>query len=123
MKENHYDFEWLNNPDNDCRIISEKLPAVRVTKSGQNSFCNQMIAVFKGWIDDKNSPAKCLKFGDLSDLPTEILEDISNFADKTKAAISWKAGDFVLIDNERAKHAREPFTGRHRKIFASLLKG
>jgi len=29
-----------------------------------------MIAVFKGWIDEKNSPSKCLKFGDFSELPT-----------------------------------------------------
>lgn len=28
-----------------------------------------MIAVFKGWIDDKNSPDKCLKFGDHSEIP------------------------------------------------------
>ena len=77
-----------------------------MTKSGKNAFCNQMIAVFKGWIDEKNSPSKCLKFGDFSDLPTEIMEDIANFADKNKASIQWKIGDFVLIDNEMAKHAR-----------------
>ena len=82
-----------------------------------------MIAVFKGWIDDKNSPDKCLKFGDFSDLPTNILEDISNFADKNRAAIPWKVSDFVLIDNEMAKHSREPFIGRNRKVYASLLKG
>ena len=65
-----------------------------------------MLAVFKGWIDEKNSPEKCLKFGDFSELPTAVLEDIYNYADKNKAAISWKKGDFVLIDNEMAKHAR-----------------
>ena len=68
-----------------------------------------MIAVFKGWIDDKNSPDKCLKFGDMSEIPSEILEEISAFADKAKAVIDWKVGDFVIIDNQMAKHAREPF--------------
>lgn len=34
------------------------------------------------------------------------MEDIANFADKNKASIPWKIGDFVLIDNEMAKHAR-----------------
>jgi hypothetical protein len=75
------------------------LPAFRVTRSGKKSFCNQMIAVFKGWIDNKNSPSKCLKFGDFSELPVEVMEDIISFSEKNRVTISWKEGDFVLIDN------------------------
>lgn len=65
-----------------------------------------MIAVFQGWIDDKNSPASCLKFGDHSEIPQDILADIAAFADKIKASIDWKVGDFVIIDNRMAMHAR-----------------
>lgn len=46
-----------------------------------------MIAVFKGWIDNKNAPSQCLKFGDFSDIPAEVMEDIALYADKIKAAI------------------------------------
>lgn len=99
MKDSGYEHEWLETPEEDCRIISKVLPVVRVSKSGQNVFANQVIAVFKGWIDEKNSPAKCLKFGDLSDIPIDVLEDIASFADKRKAQIDWQVGDFVLIDN------------------------
>lgn len=69
-------------------------------------FCNQMIAVFKGWIDNKNSPDRCLKFGDFSDVPIDVLEDISSHAESIKASIEWKRGDFVIIDNEMVMHAR-----------------
>ena len=58
-----------------------------------------MIAVFKGWIDEKNSPDRCLKFGDSTDLPIDIMKDISNFAEQKRAKIDWNVGDFVIIDN------------------------
>ena len=51
------------------------------------------------------------------------MEDIAEHCEKIKAKIDWQVGDFVLIDNEMAKHAREPFKGINRKIYASLLKG
>ena len=99
MKESGYLFEWLNEK-NDLQLISDRaLPAIRVTRSGRKSFCNAIIAVFKGWIDENNSPDKCLKFGNLSDMPTEIVEDICRFADENKVSISWKKGDFMLIEN------------------------
>ena len=67
MEKAGYEWKWLENDD--CQLISKPLPAVRTSKSNKKSFCNQMIAVFKGWIDDKNKPSNCLKFGDFSDLP------------------------------------------------------
>ena len=51
------------------------------------------------------------------------MEDIAEHCEKIKAKIDWQVGDFVLIDNEMAKHAREPFKGINRKIYAALLKG
>lgn len=62
-------------------------------------FCNQIISVSKGWNDKRNSGFKSLKFGDFSDIHMEIVDDISNYADKIRAAIPWKVGDFILIDN------------------------
>ena len=52
-----------------------------------------------------------------------VMEDIAKFADQRKAQIDWQVGDFVLVDNEMAMHARQPFKGITRKIYASLLKG
>ena len=62
-------------------------------------FCNQVIGVSKGWNDRKNTGFTSLKFGDFSDISSEILEDIYNHSNKIRAPIPWKAGDFVLLDN------------------------
>ena len=56
MSAEGYEFEWVESPENGCKITSKVLPAVRVSKSGQNVFANQMVAVFNGWIDDHNCP-------------------------------------------------------------------
>jgi len=60
-------------------------------------FCNQIISVSKAWNDKRNSGFKSLKFGDFSDIHMEIVDDISNYADKIRAAIPWKVGDFVYL--------------------------
>ncbi len=52
-----------------------------VSKSGKKVFCNQMIAVCQGWIDNKNQPKDCLKFGDFSEIPFDILQNIAKYAD------------------------------------------
>lgn len=65
MAETGYEWEWLNNEDQDCRLISKPIPGVRISKSGKKVFCNQF-AVFKGWIDQKNQPSKALRYGDFS---------------------------------------------------------
>ena len=99
-----YEFKWLEGQD--VKLISKPLKAITTSKSGQKVFCNQMIAVFKGWVDNKNKPSDCLKFGDFSDLPVDIMNDIANFADQNKVSIAWKKGDLMILDNEMAKHSR-----------------
>lgn len=74
MKQAKYEFEWMNNEDNDCRLTSQKLQAVIDSKSGIRTFCNQILAVYQGWKDNKNSPENCLKFGDGSDMPQDMLK-------------------------------------------------
>lgn len=51
------------------------------------------------------------------------MQSIASHAEKIKAQLNWKVGDFVIIDNQMAKHARDPFEGTTRKIYASLMKG
>lgn len=122
MNATGYEWEWMDSLTNDCKLISKNLPAVRTAKNGEKVFCNQLLAVFKGWIDQKNSPLLCLKYGDYSDMPIEVLEDVCMHAQKEVASIQWQKGDFIIIDNEVVAHSREPFEGL-RKIYASLMKG
>ena len=65
MKEKGYEWEWIDNEDQDCRLISKPIPGVRVAKSGKKVFCNQFGA-FKDWVDGKNLKSKALRYGDFS---------------------------------------------------------
>lgn len=87
-------------------MTSVVLPGVVDSRVGRKVFCNQIIAVFKGWIDDRNKPENCLKFGDGSSMDVDVLTSISDFADKIKTRIEWESGDFILIDNRVAMHSR-----------------
>lgn len=69
---------WLENED--CKLTSQVLKGIVTSKSGKKSFCNQMIAALKGWKDDKNVPENSMKFGDGSEVPLDILNDIFEYA-------------------------------------------
>lgn len=57
MTEQEYDFEWIELADGtfDCRITSKVLPAIRVSTNGRQTFYNQVIAAYTGWIDSRNA--------------------------------------------------------------------
>lgn len=52
MKKENTTWEWLANDD--CKIISQELPAVRVSSNGRKTFYNQIIAAYTGWVDKRN---------------------------------------------------------------------
>ena len=113
-------LEWLEGGN--CRIISQTLPAVRVSSNGKKAFHNQVIAAYTGWIDSRNDPKKAVRFGDDSLLPHEVLEDVSQWMVANRCAYRWTPGRFVIVDNSTTFHSRQPFTGR-RRVYASIGKG
>ena len=120
MKKQNTTWEWLENDE--CRIISEVLPAVRVSSNGNKSFFNQVIAAYTGWIDKRNNPKLAVVFGDDSLLPDDVLTDLVNFMNANAVAYKWVPGRFVIVDNSVAYHSREPFEGR-RVAYAAIAKG
>jgi hypothetical protein len=97
-------LEWLENGD--CRIISQKLPAIRESSNGRKVFFNQVIAAYTGWIDSRNDPKKAVVFGDNSPMDDAVLTDLSDFMNKNKVAYKWIPGKFVIVDNTVAYHSR-----------------
>jgi hypothetical protein len=112
--------EWL--PNNDCKVISSVLPAVRVSSNGNKTFFNQVIAAYTGWIDKRNDPKKAVVFGDDTPLPNEILMDLSTYMKENECAYRWSPGRFVIVDNSVTYHSREPFKGR-RIVYAAIGNG
>jgi hypothetical protein len=73
MKERGYDWQWLDKDTNNCELLSKKLPAVRTARNGKKVLWNQLVAVFKGLIDHKNSPTLSLRYGDDTEIPSAVL--------------------------------------------------
>ena len=108
--------------DGCCKIISQVLPAVRVSSNGNKVFFNQIIAAYTGWIDKRNNPKKAVTFGDDTPMPDEVLMDLAKFMDENKCAYRWTPGKFVIVDNTVAYHSRQPFFGK-RICYASIANG
>lgn len=119
-KEQGSTLEWL--ADDDCRIVSQVLPAVRVSSNGHKTFFNQIIAAYTGWIDKRNDPSKAVVFGDDSLLPNDVLSSLAAYMKENQCAYRWTPGKFVIVDNTVAYHSREPFFGR-RVVYAAIADG
>jgi hypothetical protein len=121
MTKLRYTWEWLDNGE--CKVITEALPAVRVSSNGKKTFFNQIIAAYTGWIDKRNDPKKAVVYGDGTPLPSEILDDLSAFMIENRCAYQWTNGQFAIVDNTVTYHSRQPFSGGRRKVFACIGKG
>lgn len=113
-------WEWLENGD--CRVISQKLPAVRVSSNGNKVFYNQVIAAYTGWNDKRNVSKNAVVFGDGSALPDDTIMDLAEFMQKNGCAYRWTPGKFVIVDNSVTYHSRQPFNGV-RRVLAAIGKG
>ncbi len=113
-----YTWEW--QPNGDLRATTPVLPAVRDLGDGRASFFNQLIAVFNGWKDARNDPAKSITFGDGTPLDPTDVETASAIADEVTFDLPCQPGDLALVDNYTAMHGRRTFKGT-RKILASLV--
>jgi alpha-ketoglutarate-dependent taurine dioxygenase len=50
-------------------------------------------------------------FGDGAEIPGDVIEEIRAAYAEERVAVRWQRGDFLLLDNMLAAHARAPFTG------------
>jgi hypothetical protein len=117
LREIEYDWEWL--PDGCLRATTPVLPAVRDVGHGRKAFFKQLIAAFQGWKDDRNDPAKAIRFGDGSPLDRDAVNVATELAYEIAFDMPWQRGDAVLVDNFVTMHGRRTFRGT-RKVLASL---
>src|SRR6478752_7173035 len=117
LREIEYDWEWL--PDGCLRATTPVLPAVRDLGDGRMAFFNQLIAAFQGWKDERNDPAKAIRFGDGSQLDRDAVNTATELAYEIAFDLPWQKGDAVIVDNFVTMHGRRTFKGT-RKVLASL---
>ena len=119
LAELNYSWQWLD--DGCLKATTPPLQAVMEVSPGRKVFFNQLIAAFCGWKDERNDPSSAICHGDGSKLDANAVRVAADLAEEIAFDLSWQVGDFVLVDNTIAMHARRPFVGS-RKVFASLAE-
>jgi hypothetical protein len=127
------EWKWENqsneNELGDLRIW-QRLPAVRKHPiTGEKAFFNNAVSRFLNAIDGGTLESPHLSnegkyqppafYGDGGLIPRRYFESAVEIIKETRALVTWKKGDVVLLDNLAVQHAREPWTG-DRKLLASL---
>jgi alpha-ketoglutarate-dependent taurine dioxygenase len=113
-----YQWQWL--PENNLRVTTPILPAVRTLSDGRRVFFNQLIAAFQGWQDKRNVAQKSICFGDGGVIDTQTMATVVELADALSFDLAWQTGDVALVNNSLVMHGRRPFKGE-RRVLASLL--
>ncbi|KAJ8603672.1 hypothetical protein CTAYLR_010030 [Chrysophaeum taylorii] len=123
MRKQGYEWEWLENQD--LRVTSPPLEATRAASNGNTAFFNQIIAAATGWVDKRNDPTKAVVFAaDGSPLPRDVVGAVDAWLRSNQFAREWRPGDFMIVDNTVACHARQPFDNEGvRRIYASISRG
>lgn len=117
-----YEWSWETIGDSQVlKEISPRLDVVKLLPDGKKAFFNQIYAAWNGWVDEFNEQGHALKFGNGDAVDINDMNVVNEILNKCQVAIPWQRGDFMVIDNFRAMHSRNTFSGK-RAILASLSK-
>ncbi|MDQ4121473.1 MAG: TauD/TfdA family dioxygenase [Acidobacteriota bacterium] len=121
------DFEWKPN---DVLRLSQTRPATVVhPETGEEVWFNQAHGFHPSALDERTYQAFIsvmpeedfrlnAKFGDGSEIPKEMLEQVRAVLASETVLFPWRAGDVLVLDNLLAAHGRMPFTGARKIILA-----
>jgi alpha-ketoglutarate-dependent taurine dioxygenase len=125
------EFSWLE-PGNVLSTTQRCQGVARHPKTGECVFFNQahlfhvsslgseameaMIEIFG--IDRLPRHAR---YGDGTEIPHSVLEEIRRVLNEHTVAFPWQIGDAMLIDNMQVAHGRRPFQG-DRKVLAAFFE-
>lgn len=113
----------------DNAVIRAKRPAFLNVRKGTSWF-NQLLhwhpralpIEIRDHIKKKMIPAyRHCTFGDGSEIPEEVVDELIEIHAAQEFAIKWRKGDILLLDNEVIAHGRNPFRGRRDHLV--LLSG
>ena len=100
------------NEDESIRMEYACSAVVKTKYGNYDAFANSLLPQYAG--EGKAA------FADGSLVPSQVIEEIKEVADKLMGKISWQAGDLAMIDNSRFMHGRREFNDEKRQIFSTL---
>mmetsp|Transcript_7037 Transcript_7037/g.10302 ORF Transcript_7037/g.10302 Transcript_7037/m.10302 type:complete len:565 (+) Transcript_7037:1-1695(+) len=118
------EYTWLS--DGSLRVVSEPIPAVRMTEQQHDhsiyqwTFHNSVIAAFIGWEDCRNDRKQAIRFGNDDPMDATTLKSIAKFMEENKVSYKWKKGDFFALNNRLVMHSRNSYTGK-RRVYAAMF--
>jgi alpha-ketoglutarate-dependent taurine dioxygenase len=86
---------------------------------GAPAFCNSLLLLAEqpGCFVERDLRAR---LDDGSPFPADVLDEISRVAHGLTEAVSWRAGDTVVVNNTRYLHGRRSFADRERRILVRM---
>jgi hypothetical protein len=113
-------LEWL--ADGGVKMITGPMPAIKEDELRQRPvWFNSMVSAYTAWKDSRNDPEKACSFGDGTPLPRNAVLACLQILHQEKAAVPWRHGDILLVDNTAVQHSRNTFVPP-RRVLASLVK-
>lgn len=118
MREAGMSWEWLDGGN--LRTETATLSAIRHDpETDQKVFFNQVISVYLGWNDSRNTGEKAVVTGDGEYMDPAVMEETARAMDALCVNFKWQRGDVLWISNYTVLHARQPYEG-DRRILASI---
>jgi alpha-ketoglutarate-dependent taurine dioxygenase len=95
--------------------------AVRRSKYGAfSSFASS----FLDFTDERVKPfRRFVEFGDGTPITRELIQEAREVTDAAEVRVAWKAGDVLMIDNDRVMHGRRAFEDEERRILVRMCEG
>jgi alpha-ketoglutarate-dependent taurine dioxygenase len=120
------EFEWGGSG---YLFLSQNRPATAThPQTGEEVWFNQaegfhpsvMDERTYNWFIENGEPFRLnSRFGDATEIPTEVLAHIRSVVSTETVPHKWEQGDIVVVDNILAAHGRLPFSGE-RKIMLAM---
>ncbi|MCG8425587.1 MAG: alpha/beta hydrolase fold domain-containing protein [Proteobacteria bacterium] len=114
------EFEWVSDDHLRTRAVREAIFNHPLT--GDDVWFNQahifhisgMTAeqrkVIESSFAPEDYPRDCY-FGDGEPIPDQLMDEVRNAFDRATVGFDWEEGDWMMLDNMLASHARTPFEG------------
>ncbi|MBD2500016.1 TauD/TfdA family dioxygenase [Anabaena azotica] len=127
-QQNGIKFAWKSG--NRLRTFSIRPAVIKHPQTGELSWFNQAQHWHPACLDtitreslftsfkSEDLPRNCY-YGDGTPIEDSVMEEICGVYQELEVVFPWQKGDFLLLDNILAAHARNPFVGE-RKLFVAM---